>query len=114
MPCFFAQAEIMKLPLALLLLLVPLATAAQCGLVPSSNGMAIVIGKGDKRCFSSPEFREAFRSNLIASVQTMNVEEVHIVRQKRAFDERNARAEKLWQLAERQHAAKGGRYFGQR
>ena len=103
----------MKLTLALLLL-VPLAAEAQCGLIASGNGLTIVVGKDDKGCFSSPEFRENFRSNLLTSIQAINVEETRIVRQKRAFDERNARAEKLWRLAERQHAATGGHYFGQR
>jgi len=100
--------------LALFLLLAPLTAAAQCGFVNSDEGMKIVVGKGDKRCFSSPEFRENFRSSLIASVKAMEVEETRTAWQRRAFDERNTTGEKLWRLAERQHAATGGRYFGQR
>ena len=100
--------------LALFLLLAPLTAVAQCGFSNSDEGMTIVIGKGDKRCFSSPEFRENFRNSLVASVKAMETEEARIAWQRRAFDERNATGEKLWRLAERQHAATGGRYFGQR
>jgi hypothetical protein len=113
LPCFSARAEMMRF-LALFLMLAPLTAAAQCGFVNSDEGMTIVVGKGDKRCFSSPEFRENFRSNLVASVKAMEVEEARTAWQRRAFDERSATGEKLWKLAERKHAAAGGRYFGQR
>lgn len=113
LPCFSARAEMMRF-LALFLLLAPLTVTAQCGFVNSDEGMTIVVGKGDKRCFSSPEFRENFRNSLVASVTAMEAEEARTAWQRRAFDARNATGEKLWRLAERQHAASGGRYFGQR
>lgn len=101
---------------AVLLSLLPLAASAECGFVSSDDGVAIVVGKGQNRCFQSAEFREAFRNNLIAAVQAMEEESARQERIHKAYDDRNARAAKLWTIAERQHAAMPGgrRYWGQK
>ncbi|HYD95565.1 MAG TPA: hypothetical protein VEC01_09600 [Noviherbaspirillum sp.] len=72
--------------------------------------MTIVVGK-DPKCLSSSPFREAFKSNVADAMA--EADEVRL--QKRAYDDRAARAAKLWAIAERQYQATtpGGRYFGQ-
>jgi hypothetical protein len=101
---------------ALLLCLLPLAASAECGFVTSDDGVKIVVGKGSNHCFQSAEFREAFRDNLVAAVQTMEAEFARTEKIRKAYDDRNARASKLWTLAEREHASnpRAGRYFGQK
>lgn len=104
-----------KLTFALLLSLLPLAASAECGFVTSGDGVAIIVGKGNNRCFQSAEFREAFRNNLIAAVEAMDTESVRQERIRKAYDDRNARTAKLWTIAEREHASSGGgRYWGQK
>ena len=104
-----------KFTFAVLLSLLPLAASAECGFVSSNDGVAIIVGKGQNRCFQSAEFREAFRNNLIAAVEAMDAESARQERYRKAYDDRNARAAKLWTIAERQHASEGiGRYWGQK
>ena len=56
------------------LFLVPAIGWAECGFVSDSQEMTIVVSKkSNNKCFSSEQFREAFRSNLVASVKTMEV-----------------------------------------
>ncbi len=78
--------------------------------------MTIVVGKKSNQCFSSGSFREAFKSSLVASVKAMEGDEQPSAPQKKAIDDRNARGNKLWALAERQHQATmpAARYFGQK
>ena len=104
-----------KFTVALMLSLLPLAASAECGFASSDDGVAIIVGKGQNRCFQSAEFREAFRNNLIAAVQTMEEESARAERARKAYDDRNARAAKLWTIAERQHSSTAtGRYWGQK
>lgn len=104
-----------KFTFAVLMSLFPLAASAECGFASSDDGVAIIVGKGSNRCFQSAEFREAFRNNLIAAVQQMEEESVRQERARKAYDDRNARAAKLWTIAERQHASlPSGHYWGQK
>jgi len=100
----------------LLLLLSPLAASAECGFVHGEQGMTIVVGSKSNRCFDSTGFREAFRQSLVASVQAMEGEAPAQNVRRRAFDERNARGAKLWNIAERHHQASlaNASYYGQR
>lgn len=54
------------------LLLIPAIGWAECGFVSNSSEMMIVVSKKSaNKCFKSAEFRDAFRSSLVASVKTM-------------------------------------------
>lgn len=54
------------------LLLAPAIAWAECGFVSSNNEMTIVVSKdSNNKCFRSESFREAFRANLVASVNAM-------------------------------------------
>jgi len=56
-----------------ILLFVPALASAECGFVSNSNEMTIVVSKqSNNKCFKSEQFREAFRDNLVAAVNTMN------------------------------------------
>lgn len=105
-----------RFAIALLFSLLPLLASAECGFASSDDGVAIIVGKGNNHCFQSAEFREAFRNNLIASLDAMQAESARAEKARRAYDDRNARAAKLWSLAEREHSSnpKAGRYFGQK
>ncbi|TFW09715.1 hypothetical protein E4K72_04560 [Oxalobacteraceae bacterium OM1] len=98
-----------------LLALLPLIGHADCGFTRSDGTVTLVVGK-DSKCSSS--FREAFRADLVASVQAMNGAEAVAQTQaaKRSFDDRTPRSQKLWALEERafQSRMPSGRYFGQR
>lgn len=62
----------LKQSLAVLLFAPALALSADCGFVSSSSEMTIVVGKkSNGKCFNSEPFREAFKSNLAASLKTM-------------------------------------------
>ncbi len=99
----------------LLLLTAPLVASANCGFAKTDEGMTIVVGKKGNTCFKSEEFRTAFREQLVASVQEMEVQQAN-ERRKKPVIERTARAERLWSLEERAFQAKspGARYFGQK
>ncbi|RZI44098.1 hypothetical protein EGT07_01325 [Herbaspirillum sp. HC18] len=65
-------AVMLKQAIAVLLLAPALASSAECGFVSSSSEMTIVVGKkSNGKCFNSEPFREAFRSNLTASLKSM-------------------------------------------
>ncbi len=98
---------------ALVLLLVPLIAAAQCGFVREGATMTIVVGKDSKTCISSDGFREAFKSDV---TEALEQDEPHVRSAKKAIDDRNARGAKLWAIAERNYQATtpSGRYFGQK
>jgi hypothetical protein len=107
----------------MMLLLLPLAASAECGFVNGEQGMTIVVGSKSNRCFDSGTFREAFRDSLIASVREMDGDVVAATGaagngggKRRPFDSRNARGNKLWTIAERNHQATLGTasYYGQR
>lgn len=84
---------------------------AACGFVQSGDTMTIVVGGNTSSCFSSPEFREAFKANVQAA---LGENDPVVTGQKRPFDHRTRNGNKLWALAERHHqATAGGRYFGQ-
>lgn len=101
----------MSKPLIALLLLLPSLAFAECGFERSGNTMTIVVGKNAK-CLSSEPFREAFKTGI---AQALDEEEARIAeRNKRAYDDRNARGAKLWAIAERRHQEVGGTYFGQK
>lgn len=51
--------------------LFPSLAQAECGFAGNSNEMTIVVGKSDKKCFDSGNFRETFRTNLSSSVKTL-------------------------------------------
>ena len=91
------------------LLLLPSVALADCGFTRTGNAMTIVVGKNTK-CLSSGAFREALKADIAAALE----EEQAVEARKRAYDDRNARAAKLWTIAERRHQEVGGTYFGQR
>lgn len=95
--------------LVAILLLLPSIAFAECGFTRSGNAMTIVVGSNAK-CLSSGNFREALKADIAAALE----EEEASVEHKRAYDDRNARASKLWSIAERRHQETGGRYFGQK
>lgn len=96
--------------LVAIFLLLPAIAFAECGFTRSGNAMTIVVGK-DAKCLSSGAFREALKSDIASALEE---DEARVAEQKRAFDDRNARANKLWAIAERRHQEVGGRYFGQK
>lgn len=101
-----------KTILALLMLILPVLSWAECGMDMTGATLTIVVGKSKDKCFSSG-FSETFKATVNEALEE-EVEPVAVSR-KRAFDERNARGRKLWSIAERQHqAGPGGRYFGQK
>ena len=52
--------------------LVPAIAWAECGFVSGDSEMTIVVSKkSDNKCFRSSQFREAFRTHLVASVKDM-------------------------------------------
>jgi hypothetical protein len=84
---------------------------AACGFVQSGDTMTIVVGGNTSSCFSSSEFRVAFKANIQAA---LGESDAVVAGQKKPFDHRTRNGNKLWALAERQHqATAGGRYFGQ-
>jgi hypothetical protein len=86
---------------------------AECGFSHDSDTLTIVVGKGSQSCFSSDEFRTAFKAQVTAALEGGSA--AGTARQKRAFDDRNGSGRKLWSLAERQHQMnRMGSYFGQR
>ncbi|RJF99821.1 hypothetical protein [Noviherbaspirillum saxi] len=91
-------------------LLMPLAASAACGFVQSGDTMTIVVGEHATSCFSSAAFREAFKANVQAA---LGESDTVASEQKKPFDHRSRNGNKLWALAERQHQATGGGYFGQ-
>lgn len=93
-----------------ILLLLPSIAFAECGFTRSGNAMTIVVGNNAK-CLSSGNFREALKTEIAAALEE---DEVRAAESKRAYDDRNARASKLWAIAERRHQETGGRYFGQK
>lgn len=93
-----------------ILLLLPAIAFAECGFTRSGNAMTIVVGK-DAKCLSSGTFREALKRDIADALEE---DEASAVEKKRAFDDRNARGNKLWAIAERRHQETGGRYFGQK
>lgn len=95
--------------LAAILLLLPSIAVAECGFTRSGNAMTIVVGKNAK-CLSSGAFREALKAEIAEALE----EEESIAEKKRAIDDRNARGNKLWAIAERRHQETAGRYFGQK
>jgi hypothetical protein len=95
--------------LAAVLLLLPSIAFAECGFTRSGNAMTIVVGSNAK-CLSSATFREALKADIAVALE----EDEAPVEHKRAYDDRTARAAKLWSIAERRHQASGGRYFGQK
>jgi hypothetical protein len=92
-------------------MLLPAIAFAECGFAMSGGTMMIVVGKKGDKCFSSGEFAETFKSTVATALAESDDAE-----QKKAFDDRDARGNKLWAIAERQHRAAqaGGRYFGQK
>jgi len=91
--------------------LLPLSASAACGFAQSGDTMTIVIGENTSSCFSSSEFREAFKANIQAA---LGESDAVVSAQKKPFDHRTRNGNKLWALAERRHqATTGGRYFGQ-
>lgn len=98
--------------LSMLFLLLPLAASAECGFVSNGQGLTIVVGSKSNGCFASPQFRQSFRENLIASVEAMESEEPSPQQQaqKKSVVSRSARGEKLWAIAERTRPP----YYGQR
>ena len=96
-------------PLLIALLLLPSLAFAECGFTRSGNAMTIVVGK-DAKCLSSGAFREALKADIAAALN----EEAVVNERKRAYDDRNPRASKLWTIAERRHQEVGGSYFGQK
>jgi len=96
--------------LVAVLLLLPSIAFAECGFTRSGNAMTIVVGDNAK-CLSSRSFREALKADIAAALEE---DEARVVENKRAYDDRNARASKLWRIAERRHQETGGRYFGQK
>ncbi|WP_136419718.1 MULTISPECIES: hypothetical protein [Oxalobacteraceae] len=99
-----------KLMIALLLLL-PLAASAECGFANDGSTMTIVVGKGSNKCFDSERFRTAFKEGVADALQG---DAVAGGSEKKAIDDRNAHAAKLWTIAERryQSTAPSGRYYG--
>ena len=99
--------------LLLNMFLLPLAASANCGFAQDEYGnMTIVVGKKSNTCFNSEGFREAFKAGVAQALD----ENDPIVAQKKAYDQRNARGQKLWAIAERNYQATSpsGRYFGQK
>lgn len=85
--------------------------SAACGFVQSGDTMTIIVGDNTSSCFSSSEFREAFKANIQAA---LGESDPVVTGQKKPFDHRTRNGNKLWSLAERHHqATTGGRYFGQ-
>lgn len=107
-------------PILSLLLFLPVLAWANCGFSHEDDTMTIVVGSKTNKCFSSVTFRDAFRANLVAAVEAMDDGEARTVRdadsQQKRFDDRNARAAKLWTIAERrfQASSPSGRYYGER
>ena len=93
-----------------ILLLLPSIAFAECGFTRSGNAMTIVVGK-DAKCLSSGSFREALKNDIAVALAE---DDEHAIERKRAFDDRNTRASKLWAIAERRHQETSGRYFGQK
>lgn len=96
------------------LFLFPVFAHAECGFSRGDGTVTVVVGK-DSKC--SKEFRAAFRSDMIASVQAMNdADGDRQAARKKTFDDRTARSAKLWALEERafQSRVPTGRYYGQR
>ncbi|NEX63274.1 hypothetical protein [Noviherbaspirillum galbum] len=98
----------------LIFLFLPPSAWAECGFVSAEDGMTLVVSKDSNHCFKSEAFRSRFREQLSSAVKTMDAEAELTERRRRAFDDRNRASQKLWSIAERQHQASGGRYFGQR
>lgn len=97
---------------AAMLALAPTARA-ECGFSHDSDTLTIVVGKGAQSCFSSEEFRSAFKAQVTAALEGGSA--AVTTRQKRAFDDRNGSGRKLWSIAERQHQmSRMSSYFGQR
>lgn len=93
-----------------ILLLLPSIAFAECGFTRNGNAMTIVVGKNAK-CLSSGAFREALKADIATALEE---DEASAAENKRAFDDRNTRGNKLWAIAERRHQESGGRYFGQK
>lgn len=85
------------------------AARAECGFAQSDDTLTIVVGQGSKSCFSSEEFRTAFKAQITAALEGGSAPNA---KQRKAFDDRNSSGRKLWSIAERRHQA--GTYFGQR
>lgn len=102
-----------KLPTTFLLIAASLALApaarAECGFAQHDDTLTIVVGQGAKSCFSSDQFRSAFKAQVTAALEGGSAPNT---KQKKAFDDRNSSGRKLWNIAERRHQA--GTYFGQR
>lgn len=104
-----------RLLLLLSILLLPPGAAAECGFVSGEQGMTIVVGSKSNRCFDSGSFRESFRQSLVASVRAMDGGAPSGSTGKKSFDDRSARAGKLWTIAERRHATlSNASFYGQR
>jgi len=66
------EAEMLKQAAVVIFLAAPVLALAECGFVNSGNEMTIVVSRNaNNKCFASENFREAFRSNLVASVNAM-------------------------------------------
>ncbi|MEC4718926.1 hypothetical protein RY831_07195 [Noviherbaspirillum sp. CPCC 100848] len=85
------------------------AARAECGFAQNDDTLTIVVGQGAKSCFSSEEFRTAFKAQVTAALEGDSVPNT---KKRKAFDDRNSTGRKLWSIAERRHQA--GTYFGQR
>lgn len=89
------------------------AARAECGFSHDDDTLTIVVGKGSRSCFSSDQFRSAFKAQVTAALE--GGDSTAGTRQKKAFDERNGSGRKLWSIAERQHQINTmNSYFGQR
>ncbi|WP_194722885.1 hypothetical protein [Noviherbaspirillum malthae] len=78
---------------AAMLALAP-AARAECGFSHDSDTLTIVVGKGSQSCFSSDEFRTAFKAQVTAALEGGGTAS-GTTRQKRAFDDRNGSGRKL-------------------
>ncbi|WP_151632075.1 hypothetical protein [Noviherbaspirillum aerium] len=85
------------------------AARAECGIAHNEDTLTIVVGKRSPSCFSSDEFRAAFKAQISAALEGGGVPNP---KQKKAFDDRNSSGSKLWRIAERRHQMNN--YFGQR
>ena len=54
------------------LLLLPAIASAECGFYRTNDTMTIVVSKKSNTCFSDGSFKEAFRSDLQASLRVVN------------------------------------------